>query len=150
VIVVAPTAQDRQRLAELAVAPASIADDGLDYTGVVVDKPWGHEMQVRRAADFAMTRLEITGGAETSMHCHPNKTVVLVVQRGDVRLNALTGEFALKQGESVLVEKGAFHRLTALPGGAAVIEIEWPPNKRDLVRLEDRYGRAGQGYEKCA
>ena len=28
------------------------------------------------------------------------------------------------------------------------MEIETPVNKRDLVRLKDKYGRKGKGYEK--
>lgn len=142
----APTKDDRERLVQAAVAPEAIAADGLDYTGIIVEKPWGHEMQVRQTAEFAVTRLEMNGGAATSMHCHPNKSVVLVVHRGNAVLHRLQESHPLKQGQSVVVEKGVFHRLEAGEAGAAVIEIEFPPNKRDLVRLEDRYGR-GQGYE---
>lgn len=140
------TELDRQRLAELAVKPA--VDDGRDWTGFVVEKPWGHEMQVRQTKDFAATRLELRAGGATSMHCHPNKTVVLLVERGAVEFKTLGAAHRLERGAAALVEKGVFHRLLAEQGGAAVVEIEWPPNKFDLVRLEDLYGR-GQGYE-CA
>jgi quercetin dioxygenase-like cupin family protein len=143
VIAFSPTDQDRQRLADLAVQPP--ADDGRDWTGYVVEKPWGHEMQVRQTKDFAATRLEMMAGGATSMHCHPNKTVVLLVERGAVEFRTLAAAHRLERGAAALVEKGVFHRLCAQDGGAAVIEIEWPPNKFDLVRLEDAYGR-GQGY----
>ena len=36
------------------------------------------------------------------------------------------------------------------PNGIDVIEIETPPDKTDLVRLNDDYGRQKQGYEGLA
>lgn len=138
---------DRGHLREAAVPLACIADDGCDYTGIVIDKPWGFEMQVRGTKELAVTHLAMMAGCETSLHCHPNKTVMLTVQEGRVQLRHLRGLHDLKPGDCAIVEKGAFHRLCA-QSNAVVLEIEFPPNKRDLVRLEDRYGR-GQGYEKC-
>lgn len=136
---------DRRKLAELQVPAAITADDGVDYTGVVVRKPWGSEVQIRKSEHFAVTRLLMLGGRETSMHCHTTKTVLLMVERGNVALELLSGAHALAKGDAALIEKCAFHRIAAKVD-AEILEIEWPPNKRDLVRLEDRNGR-GQGYE---
>lgn len=150
-IVFRPTELDLQTLAELAVLPEAIANDGRDYTCVTVQKPWGHEMQFRGTAEYAGTRLDLRAGAETSMHCHPGKTVVLVVERDGVWIERLDGErHYLTAGAGAIVESRVFHRLRAGAGGAAVTEIEFPPNKQDLVRLEDAYGRQGQGYEHAA
>ena len=47
-----------------------------------------------------------------------------------------------------MIDKGVFHQTTAIsPKGAFLMEIETPVNKRDLVRLKDKYGREGEGYE---
>lgn len=134
--------------AQLAGLPLPQPNDGRDWTGIVVQKPWGSEMQTRQTPEFAATVLSMIGGRETSMHCHPNKTVVLVVLRGAVHFVTLDRAHPLEQGAAALVERGVFHRLRAQLDGAEVLEIEFPPNKFDLVRLEDVYGR-GQGYEQC-
>ena len=47
-----------------------------------------------------------------------------------------------------MIDKGVFHQTTATSNsGAFLMEIETPVNKRDLVRLKDKYGREGEGYE---
>lgn len=116
----------------------------------VMEKPWGFEHELYRSTELSAWLLNVKPEAETSMHCHPGKATVLVVQAGEVVLTTLTESFALRVGDSVLIEKGAFHRTTARRDGAALIEYETPPHKRDLVRLTDRYGRQEQGYEQCA
>lgn len=67
----------------------------------------------------------------------------MLVEKGPVRIETLEGEFPVK--DSALICKGVFHR-TKAPLGAVVIEIEFPPNRCDLVRLEDKYGRDKTGY----
>ena len=48
---------------------------------------------------------------------------------------------SLRTGDSLVINKGAFHKTTALFTPAIVMEIEAPVNKNDLVRLKDLYGR---------
>jgi hypothetical protein len=78
------------------------------------------------------------------MHCHTNKTALMIVESGEVRLETLGGESPING--SALIERGVFHRLKSATG-AVLIEVEWPPNRCDLVRLEDRYSRKTTGYE---
>ena len=50
--------------------------------------------------------------------------------------------------DGLTLEKEVFHSTKALsPDGIEIIEIETPPNKTDLVRLNDSYGRECHGYE---
>ena len=85
-------------------------------------------------------------GAETSMHCHPNKKTSLVVLDGTVRCKTLEKVFDFDALEGLMIDKGVFHQTTAIsPKGAFLMEIETPVNKRDLVRLKD--GREEEGYE---
>ncbi len=82
------------------------------------------------------------------MHCHPNKTTYLVVLEGKVSCSTITGQVERRAAEGGSIDKGAFHQTTTISEtGAFVMEIETPVNKRDLVRLKDKYGREGQGYE---
>ena len=123
---------------------SDLTDDNKSYAGVSVEKPWGGEEELHLTSDCSVWRLWIELGHETSMHCHPQKNTVLIVEMGEIELWTLNGMNRLCAGQSALIEKGVFHRIKS-GFGARVLELEWPPNRRDLVRLEDRYGR-GQGY----
>ena len=80
------------------------------------------------------------------MHCHPNKTTMLMMSAGTATLLTLNGTYQLKEGDLVVIEKGAFHQTKSNGEPVMLYELETPPNKKDLVRLSDSYGR-GQGYE---
>lgn len=146
-ICLAQTELDRQRLEGLGVNAAELVSDGRTYSGSV-KKPWGSEREIWLTPEFSMWRLTIEQGQETSMHCHPSKTTLLIVEKGNVVFGTLGIEFPVHEGKSVLIERGVFHR-TRAPLGAVVVEVEWPPNRCDLVRLEDKYGRKKTGYEGC-
>lgn len=138
---------DIARLVECAVDPASLANDGASYCGVRVEKPWGHEHELFSNPDCSVWRLCIKPHHVTSLHCHTGKTTMLTVESGRVSIQTLHGIYLLDAGHAALIERGTFHR-TGSEGGqeAVVLETEWPPNRRDLVRLQDRYGRAGKPY----
>lgn len=138
---------DREALQRVSIDPAEIADDGTDYEGVRVKKPWGHEIERYRDESVAVWWLHLHMNQETSMHCHPNKTTLLMIVSGRAIVSTLDQEHEIGEGAVVVIEKGAFHRTRATNGnGVMLYELESPPNKRDLVRLHDVYGR-GQGYE---
>lgn len=129
--------------------PQQLVDDGRDWKGIHVRKPWGHEVEIYRNGALSFWRLIINPGAETSMHCHPGKRTVLMVESGQCLIETLTGFHELVAGDIAHIERGAFHR-TRTTKGAILVEVETPPNKNDLVRLEDKYGRQGMAYESCA
>lgn len=139
-------AADREALAEIGIDPAQLADDGTDYVCERIEKPWGHEYEKYRDQSASVWWLNIRAQCETSMHCHPNKTTLLMIISGVGTLLTLNANHELSKGELVVIEKGAFHRTRAGKNGLMLWELETPPNKHDLVRLEDSYGR-GQGYE---
>lgn len=142
------TARDRVEFENLKVNPQDIQDDHYDYSKVVVKKPWGYEYLIFSNEAIAVWILYLKAGAQTSMHCHPGKKTSLVVLEGKVTCSTLTGGLDRSGGEGVLIDKGVFHQTAAISeGGAFVMEIETPVNKRDLARLKDKYGRKGKGYE---
>ena len=126
----------------------SLENDFYDYSNVVVKKPWGYEYLIYCNDIVAIWILHIQFGAQTSMHCHPNKKTSLVVLDGAVRCKTLEKTFDFDALEGFMIDKGVFHQTTATSNsGAFLMEIETPVNKRDLVRLKDKYGREGEGYE---
>jgi mannose-6-phosphate isomerase-like protein (cupin superfamily) len=135
---------DREAIARLNVDRSDLADDGKRYTGVDVEKPWGKERELWLTREVSVWRLHLNAGQETSMHCHTNKTTLMMVESGEARIETLGGESPI--AGCVLIERGVFHRIKSHTG-AVVLEVEWPPNRCDLVRLEDKYSRGATGYE---
>lgn len=145
-IVIKRTPKDLEAYQRIHIDPSEITDDGTDYLGKRIEKPWGYEIERYKDSNCSVWWLHLDPGKETSMHCHPNKSTLLIVRGGEATLTTLHGKHELSPGSIVIIEKGAFHRTSSNEGPVVIYEVELPPNKRDLARLEDAYGR-GQGYE---
>lgn len=140
---------DREMLNRLNVLPEELKDDFCDYSKVVVKKPWGYEYLIFQNSTVAGWVLYIKNGAQTSMHCHPNKKTSLIVLQGEAVSSTPNLDLKLSAGDGLLIEKGVFHQTKVISDkGAYVLEIESPINKRDLVRFKDQYGREQLGYER--
>ena len=126
----------------------TLKDQPSTYKNRVVMKPWGHEYLIFENDCVAVWFLFIKKGFSTSMHCHPRKKTSLIILSGNAMSNTSLRRRYLRGGDAVIIEKGVFHSTKALSNdGIFLLEIETPPDKTDLVRLEDRYGRASSGYE---
>ena len=130
--------------------------NSFDYSRVIVKKPWGYEYLVFENEFVAIWMLHIVRKRKTSMHCHPNKRTSLILLNGNATCSHLEGSEKLNPMEGVFIEEGVFHLTEAsseLPidpqseNGIWVMEIESPPDKGDLIRMKDEYGRAGEAYE---
>jgi mannose-6-phosphate isomerase-like protein (cupin superfamily) len=111
-------------------------------------KPWGWEIEIWNSSRLGIKYLNISAGKSTSLHCHPNKRTGYVVLKGEVEVEFLAGTKRYKAGDRVNFRPSLFHRSTAIINEAILFELESPPNKEDLVRLEDTNHRSGSEYEK--
>ncbi len=119
-----------------------------NYKNKVVLKPWGYEFLVFENNETSVWLLYLEKGNSTSMHCHSQKKTSLIILSGKAMSNTFLSRNYLKGGDAIIIEKGVFHFTKVLSdNGLFLLEIENPPNKTDLVRLEDRYGRVTYGYE---
>jgi acetolactate synthase I/II/III large subunit len=130
--------------------------DLFDYSKVIVKKPWGYEYLVFENEFVAIWMLHIVRKRKTSMHSHPKKRTSLILLAGNATCSHLEGSEKLNPLDGIFIEEGVFHATEAsneLPidplseNGIWVMEIESPPNKGDLIRMKDEYGRAGKAYE---
>lgn len=120
----------------------------MDYSKVLVPKHWGKEYLIYSNPLCEIWLLHIKGGESTSMHTHPDKKTALAVISGKVKVSFLTGGFDIVPPQKINIRPGVFHQTECLSDdGALVLELESPPDKANLVRMRDRYGRVGQGYE---
>jgi mannose-6-phosphate isomerase-like protein (cupin superfamily) len=110
-----------------------------------VPKPWGHETIWARTDRYAGKILHVRAGESLSLQYHRRKEETMRVLAGTVTLEvaAERGEpqrLRLGPGEGFHLPPGTRHRLTALED-ADILEVS-TPELDDVVRLEDKYGRA--------
>ena len=110
-----------------------------------VEKPWGHELIVAQTTAYVGKILHIEPGHALSLQYHERKDETFFVARGEIELQVEEGgalvRTPLREGESYHVRPTTRHRMVAGPAGCDLFEIS-TPELDDVVRLEDRYGRA--------
>ncbi len=112
-----------------------------------VDKPWGHELIFAVAESYVGKLIFVKAGESLSLQFHKEKDEAWYVLEGRAELElgaredkTLASE-VIGPGASFRFRPGTVHRLTAL-ADTTIFEVS-TPELDDVVRLEDRYGRAG-------
>jgi len=127
--------------------PKDLSLSEVDFSGVVVNKPWGYEYLMFQTPEVSIWMLYIKKGFQTSMHCHPNKKTSLLLILGEAVCSTLNEQINLKEKNGLILDKGVFHKTEAISeNGIFVMEIETPTNKTDLFRLKDKYKRELKAY----
>jgi mannose-6-phosphate isomerase-like protein (cupin superfamily) len=112
----------------------------------LVEKPWGYEVRWAVTDRYLGKILHVKKGEALSLQYHERKDECLLVVRGcvDTEIGFEDGDLKthrMREGDSVHLVPGTRHRLTAVEDTdiyeVSTAEID------DVVRLEDRYGRAG-------
>lgn len=145
--------KDASALAQVrsSIKPITLHKQPESYRSKIVVKPWGYEYIVFENEKTAVWLLFISKGNATSMHCHLEKKTSLIILSGTAMSNTLDARNYLRGGDALILDKGVFHSTKVLSSeGMFLLEIESPPAKTDLVRLEDKYGREASGYEGVA
>jgi mannose-6-phosphate isomerase len=111
-----------------------------------VDKPWGYEIRWAITDRYLGKVIHINKGHALSLQYHERKDEWLLLSEGvvDIELGPVEGELEttrMQPGDSVHVPPYTRHRVTAVED-SDIFEVS-TPEMDDVVRLEDRYGRAG-------
>jgi mannose-6-phosphate isomerase-like protein (cupin superfamily) len=109
-----------------------------------VPKPWGYELIFAHTDRYVGKILHISKGESLSLQYHEKKEETLYVVEGELKLTIeFEGdrrEMPLRKGESFHIPPRLIHRMYAVVD-TDVAEVS-TPELQDVVRLEDRYGRA--------
>ena len=109
-----------------------------------VEKPWGEEIIFAETERYAGKILKVKKGESLSLQYHRKKDETLYFYRGRVRLWIEEGgalvESIMEPGDCRRVTPNTRHRIEALEE-SEIFEVS-SPELDDVVRLEDRYGRA--------
>jgi mannose-6-phosphate isomerase len=111
-----------------------------------VEKPWGYEVIWARTDRYVGKILHLRKGEALSLQYHRVKDETIRVLAGRLRLETVVnGDVphgrVLEPGDGAHIPPGTRHRMEALED-CEVVEVS-TPELDDVVRLEDRYGRAG-------
>jgi len=113
-----------------------------------VEKPWGYELWWARTDRYVGKILHLCQGESLSLQYHNVKDETILLQSG--RLLFETGakgeqenlqRIEMKPGDVFHITPGTLHRMTGIED-CDILEVS-TPELEDVVRLEDRYGRAG-------
>ena len=106
----------------------------------IVDKPWGREIWYAHTDRYAGKILEVTCGHLLSLQKHRVKHETLYLLSGQILLTLDEEVVEWLPGTAVTVAPGTVHRMEAVED-SVLLEVS-TPELDDVVRLEDRYGRA--------
>ena len=116
----------------------------LIHKGQIVDKPWGYELVWAHTERYVGKILHIKKGESLSYQYHrvKDETVRLLsgVMEMDLETNGTRTRACLQAGDCLHILPGMKHRMIAVED-CDVLEVS-TPELDDVVRLEDRYGRA--------
>ncbi len=122
----------------------------LIHNGRVVEKPWGYESIWAHTERYVGKVLHINKGESLSYQYHVVKDETIRLLTGvlemDVEWDGKRHKLRLAPGECLHIVPGMKHRMIAVEP-CDVLEVS-TPELEDVVRLEDRYGRAESAGSK--
>lgn len=112
---------------------------------MIVNKPWGHELIWAKTSAYVGKILHIKAGESLSLQYHQVKVETIMVLSGRMNLEYFEESdepnvCELEPRQPFHIAAGLRHRMIAITD-VDVVEVS-TPELDDVVRLEDRYGRA--------
>jgi mannose-6-phosphate isomerase len=113
-----------------------------------IEKPWGYELIYASTERYCGKLLFVKAGEQLSLQFHKEKDETIYVHSGRVEFEIgdpgkpLDSE-VVPPGRAFHLPPGTVHRMRALED-TVLLEVS-TPQLEDVVRLEDRYGRAEAG-----
>ncbi|HEY6939979.1 mannose-1-phosphate guanylyltransferase/mannose-6-phosphate isomerase [Dokdonella sp.] len=110
-----------------------------------VHRPWGSYTVLEDADDCKVKRLTVKPGHVLSLQLHHRRSEHWTVVEGTAKVRVGEREFLLQRNESTYIPMDTVHRLeNPTDRDIHLIEVQCGDyfGEDDIVRLEDRYGRA--------
>ncbi len=110
-----------------------------------VEKPWGYELIWAETEKYVGKVLHVKAGHALSLQYHERKDETIHLLHGEMRFTVGPAPERLQvitmhEGDSYHVTPGTVHRMEAVTD-VDILEAS-TPDLDDVIRLEDRYGRA--------
>lgn len=108
-----------------------------------IKKPWGHELLFAKTAKYVGKLLVIEKGHRLSLQYHRVKHESLLVLDGRLKLILGRKTRLAGPGTAFTIKPRTIHRFEAPKGRVTLVEVSTPELK-DVVRIDDDYGRRGK------
>jgi quercetin dioxygenase-like cupin family protein len=109
-----------------------------------VEKPWGYELRWAHTDRYVGKIIHVNRGHALSLQFHNEKDETIYLWSGkllfEIEVDGVLTPKEMLPGEAVHVTPKTIHRMTAIED-SDIFEVS-TPELNDVVRLEDRYGRA--------
>jgi mannose-1-phosphate guanylyltransferase/mannose-6-phosphate isomerase len=138
---------DRSRLGELRNVVSELWTENRKemISHRMVARPWGWFQLIDQGMNYQVKRIMVNPAGLLSLQYHRHRAEHWVVVKGTGLVTCGEQQFTLRENESTYIPQGAVHRLEN-PGNSSleVIEVQSGSylGEDDIVRLDDRYGRA--------
>ncbi len=129
------------------VAELEARDRAEARLGREVFRPWGSYDSVDAGPGFQVKRLTVLPGAVLSLQLHHRRAEHWVVVSGVAHITRDEELYELRTNEHTLIPLGARHRIENRGTEVVrIVEVQLGDylGEDDIVRFEDRYGRAGR------
>ncbi len=110
-----------------------------------VYRPWGHYDSIDAGSRYQVKRITVNPGAKLSVQMHHHRAEHWVVVSGAARVTLDGVDRLLAENESIYLPVGAVHALEnpgKIPLELIEVQVGSYLGEDDIVRFEDRYGRA--------
>lgn len=118
-----------------------------------VHRPWGTFTVIEEGVGFKMKRIVVKPGATLSLQMHHHRSEHWVIVQGEAEVVNGDSVLRLKHDQSTYIPAGHKHRISN-PGESDLVFIEVQTGsylgEDDIVRFEDKYGRAGTAKSQVA
>jgi len=108
-----------------------------------VQKPWGYELHWAKTEQYVGKVIHVNAGHALSLQYHNVKDETILLWAGRLLFEIQEGteltRREMRPGDRVHVAPRTVHRMTAIED-CDIFEVS-TPELRDVVRLDDRYGR---------
>ncbi len=106
-------------------------------------RPWGGFEQFTLNEISTVKILTVKAGKRLSLQHHHKREEFWKALDNPVKVTVGEKVVMLKKGETIVIPKGANHRIEGLKKEARLLEISFGEfDEKDIVRIEDDFGRA--------
>jgi quercetin dioxygenase-like cupin family protein len=111
----------------------------------IIEKPWGHEFLLAKPnPQIQLKTLHIKKGERLSLQYHKFKAEFMICLEGEFQMSGSSDIY--KEGDYFYIAPKTVHRIIAIKD-TVIIELSIGSDK-DIVRLDDKYGRVKLGDQQ--
>lgn len=109
----------------------------------LVKKPWGGEEWFAVNDKVTVKILGVNPNKKLSLQKHKNRSEFWKFLNGEGKVTIGKKTMKVKAGDEIFIKKGQLHRIESFSKGVKFLEVAFGKyDSKDIVRIEDDYGRA--------